>query len=282
MQVHELGNREWRLHEWQSALQGCILDPRRDRYPIRPRLQAGSVDADSQLDIYANAYVMRLAEALRSNYPAVQRALGDEDFDLMARGYLELYPSVHASIRWLGDSLATFLQDREPYCRVPVLSELASFEWAIRHTLDAADADRLTVESLLSVPEQQWGDLRFDLHPSVTRLSLQWNAPQLWHALTDSASTSAEESIEQPVRQPGHWLIYRKPDLVSGWRSLSDSEAAALDVLQQGGTFADICECVAEQGVGDAAMQAAGLLRLWVEQGILARREPPVHESMID
>jgi len=280
MQVRELGNREWRLHEWQSALQGCILDPRRDRGPIRPGLQAGSVDVDSQLDIYADAYVMRLAEALRSNYPAVQRALGDEDFDLMARDYLHLHPSAHASIRWLGDSLARFLRDREPYRQVLALSELAFFEWAIRHTLDAADADRLTVDSLLSVKVQQWGDLRFDLHPSVTRLSLQWNVPQLWRGLTEVTSAQTEESIE-PVRQPGHWLIYRKPDLVSGWRSLSDSEAAALDVLQQGGTFADICECVAEQGVGDAAMQAAGLLRLWVEQGILVRREPPVHESTI-
>jgi hypothetical protein len=281
MQVPELGSREWRLHEWQSALQGCILDPQRDRESILPRLQAGSVDVDSQLDIYADAYLLRLIEALRSNYPAVQRALGDEDFDLMARGYLDLYPSTHASIRWLGDSLAAFLQDREPYCRVPVLSELASFEWAMRHTLDAADADRLTVEALLSVPVQEWGDLQFELHPSVTRLSLQWNTPQLWHGLTDETSAQTEQSME-PVRQPAYWLIYRKPDLVSGWRSLSDTETAALDLLQQGGTFADICESVAAHGAGDAAMQAAGLLRLWVEQGILIRREPPVHESTID
>jgi hypothetical protein len=281
MQVSELGSREWGLHEWQCALQGCVLDPRRNRDSIRPRLQAGSVDVDSQLDIYADAYVMRLTEALRSNYPAVQRALGDEDFDLMARGYLNLYPSAHASIRWLGDSLALFLRDQEPYREVPVLSELASFEWAMRHTLDGADAVRLTVEALLSVPVHRWSDLQFDLHPSVTRLSLQWNAPQLWRALTDPASPAAEESME-PFRQPMHWLICRKPDLVSGWRSLSDAETAALDLLQQGGTFADICECVAAQGVGDAAMQAAGLLRLWVKQGILIRRVPPLHESTID
>jgi len=281
MQAPDLVSREWRLHEWQSALQASILDPRRNREHIRDRLRAGSLDVDSQLDVYANAYVMRLIEALHSNYPAVQRALGDEDFDVMARRYLDLYPSAHASIRWLGGSLAVFLRDQEPYRQAPVLSELASFEWAMRHTLDAADADLLTVEALLSVPVQKWSDLRFDLHPSVTRLFLQWNAPQLWQALSEAANNSTEESLE-PVGRPQHWLIYRKPDLVSGWRSLTDAEAAALDLVQQGETFADICACIAAHQVDDAAMQAAGLLRVWVERGILIRRGPLVHASMID
>jgi hypothetical protein len=280
MQAPEGRGREWRLREWQSALQTSILDSQQDREYIRARLQAGSVGVDGQLEIYANAYIMRLIEALRSNYPAVQQALGDKDFDVMARGYLDLYPSVHASIRWFGDSLALFLQEQDPYRQVPVLSELASFEWAMRHTLDAADADRLTVEALLSVTEQRWSDLQFDLHPSVTRLFLRWNAPQIWHVLADAAGASPEQSIE-PVRQPMHWLIYRKPDLASGWRSLSDAEVAALDLVQQGATFADICECIAAHDASDAAMQAAGLLRVWVEQGILIRREPPVHESRL-
>jgi hypothetical protein len=71
-----------------------------------------------------------------------------------------------------------------------------------------------------------------------------------------------------------HWIIYRKPDLASGWRSLSDTEAAALDRLQQDATFADICECISVLEDGNAAMQAAGLLRSWVEQGLLISREP--------
>ncbi len=268
MQVPEHSRGEVRLHDWQSALQACIVDPQRDRKQVRAWLQAGSVGGDIQLDIYANAYVMRLIEALRCNYPAICRALGDEDFAVMAKRYLERHPSAQASIRWFGDSLPVFLQDREPYSLVPVLSELASLEWAIRHTIDAADADRLTVESLLSVPAETWGGLQFDLHPSVTRLSLQWNAPRLWHALTDDAESVSSGTVA-PARQAMHWLIYRKPDLVTGWHSLTGTEKAALDRLQQGATFGDICEYIALHDDRDAAVQAAGLIRLWVEQGIL-------------
>jgi len=89
--------------------------------------------------------------------------------------------------------------------------------------------------------------------------------------LTDDAAFRSVAKPE-PVRQPAHWLVYRKPDLVSGWHSLTAMETAALDRLQQGATFGDICECIAMHGDPDAAMQAAGLLRLWVEQGILVRR----------
>jgi hypothetical protein len=277
MHTPECSSREWRLHEWQSTLQACILDPQQDREWIRARLQAGSVDVDSQLEIYANAYVIRLVEALRSNYPALHHALGDEDFELMARRYLERYPSTHASIRWFGGSLARFLQYQDSYRRVPVLSELAVFEWAVRHTIDAADAERLTTETLLSVPAENWGELRFDLHPSVTILSLQWNAPQLWHELAEVATDPSGTAIA-PARQPLHWLVYWKPDLASGWRSLTGMEQAALECLRQGAAFADICACIATHEAGDAAMQAAVMLRSWVEQGILISREPPVTE----
>jgi hypothetical protein len=279
MHTPEYSAREWRLHEWQSALQACVVEPQQDRERIRPRLQAGSVDVDSQLEIYANAYVMRLVEALRSNYPALHHALGDEDFAVMARGYLERYPSTHASIRWFGGSLARFLQDQDSWRRVPVLSELAAFEWALRHTIDAADAERLTTETLLSVPVQDWGELQFDLHPSVTLLSLQWNAPQLWRDLADTATAPSGTAVE-PARQPMHWLVYRKPDLASGWRSVTGMEQSVLEGLQQGATFADLCACIALHEAGDAAMQAAVMLRSWVEQGIVVSREPPVPESM--
>jgi hypothetical protein len=42
--------------------------------------------------------------------------------------------------------------------------------------------------------------------------------------------------------------------------------------LQAGGSFADICEVVAGIGSadGDGALRSAGLLRLWVEQGLIS------------
>ena len=273
MPVTEHNGADLRLREWQSALQSCITDPGQDRAPLRACLQDSAAGPDTGLDVYANAYVLRLAEALRCNYPALHQALGDSDFDAMARAYLERHPSSHASIRWFGAALAGFLRATQPWREVPVLAELAAFEWAVRHTIDAANAERLSVDSLLTVPAERWPELRFDLHPSVTLLALEWNAPPLWRALTDpEAAVPGQET--QPARSPLHWLVYRKPDLSCGWHSLPADERSALDRLHRGDTFGELCEYIAGQGDSDAAAQAAGWLRAWVESGLLVHRQP--------
>ena len=259
------------LQDWQREMQDGILFPQRDRATLRAWLHAGSVDIDTQLDIYANAYVLRLTEALRSNHPALHHALGDEDFETMAQAYIDRHPSTHASIRWFGSTLAGFLRDTQPWSAVPVLSELAAFEWAIRHTIDAADAVRWTVEDLLTVPAEDWSELRFALHSSVSLLSLQWNAPQLMRTLTDETEAGHAPSLVHNM-QPGHWLVYRKLDLTSGWHSVSDMEHAAFERLQQGASFGDICVCIAESTDDKPALHAAGMLRGWLELGLLVIR----------
>ena len=260
------------LQDWQREMQDCIIVPQTDRTALRAWLHSGSVDVDTQLDIYANAYVLRLSEALRCNYPVLHQALGDEDFDTMAQAYIDRHPSGHTSIRWFGATLASLLRDTQPWRAVPVLSELAVFEWAIRHTVDAADAVRWTVEALLTVPAEKWGKLRFALHPSLSRLSLQWNVPQLMRALTDATESELAPSLV-PTVQPGHWLVYRKPDLTSGWHSVSEMEHVALDRLQQGASFGDICVYIAGFTDDEPALKAAGMLRCWVELGLLAIRQ---------
>jgi len=71
-----------------------------------------------------------------------------------------------------------------------------------------------------------------------------------------------------------NWIVYRKPDLVAAWRSVSELEMAALDCLARGEMFVDICETVAQlvPDAGASALRSAELLRAWVEQGLIAIR----------
>lgn len=257
-----------RLREWQDRFQQGILQAQAHDGVLLDNLLPGSTGKQTQLDIYRNAYVIRLGEALRSNYPALHQLLGDDDFAALARAYLDRHPPTHASIRWFGDSLAPFLAGRAPYDRLPVLSELARFEWALRHTIDAADAEVITVESLQAIAPERWGDLRFALHPSASVMQLQWNTPQIWQALT------AEQAPPGPEQRAMNWLIHRQPDLVGAWRSVPELELAALRCLAGGGSFSDICEAVATlaSAEGEGALRSAEILRLWVEQGLISIR----------
>ena len=46
---------------------------------------------------------------------------------------------------------------------------------------------RSLTKHLRGVLPEQWAQLRFGWHPSVQRLELHWNAPQIWQAATEEA-----------------------------------------------------------------------------------------------
>lgn len=258
------------LREWQQRFQqGVLQGEHADNPLLLTALLSGSDGQRQQFAIYQHAYAARLIEALRSNYPALHLLLGDADFEHLGRAYLQRQPPTHASIRWFGDALADFLARQPPFASVPAIAELARFEWALRHCIDAADLEPVTAEALQAIAPERWAALQFELHPSVTVLPLQWNAPQVWRALTDGLAAPA------PLQHAAHWLIYRQRDLACGWRSLDEDEVAALQCLADGGSFADICAVVAAHAptAAESAARSAGLLRLWVEQGLIGLRD---------
>jgi hypothetical protein len=265
------------LSKWQAMVQENILSPTTEhKNKILPWLRQGGACAETRLGVYIDAYVLRLLEALRTNYPVIHQLLGDDYFDVMACRYLKIYPPQHASIRWFGHHLSDFLKKETPYMNVPSLAELADFEWALRHTIDAADINLVTSEYLQSLAPETWGELAFHLHPSLTILKLDWNVAQIWSVLSGTLSSTghSEKNIPEPVLQPGFWLVYRQPDLVSGWRSATPLEVAALESVYHGLNFADLCEemCNLTDDVESIPMTAATFLRAWVEQGLLSLR----------
>jgi hypothetical protein len=219
----------------------------------------------TRLGIYAAAYRSRLAEALETNYPVLAKLLGEADFAGLAADYIAAHNSPFFSIRYYGDELAKFLATHEDYAAAPVLAELAQWEWAMTAVFDAADAAPLGAEDLARIPPQQWAQLRFRWHPSVQRLTLLWNVPQLWRALN-------EDDERPPMTQaaaPAHWLLWRE-NLTSYFRSLPKTEASMLDAARSGWPFGELCALLCEElGEGEAPVQAAALLRGWIGAGLI-------------
>ena len=225
------------------------------------------VPVATRLAIYGDAYRSRLADALKSNFPALARLLGETDFQRLAGEYVHTHDSPFFSIRHYGDALTTFLATHEEYVAAPVLAELARWEWAMTTTFDASDAVPVSHQTLAGVPPEQWARLRFEWHPSVQRLTLAWNVPQLWQALTDEAERPPAELAATPV----HWLLWRR-GLTTCFRSLPQTEAAVLDAARSGWPFAELCELLCDEvGEDRAAAASASLLRGWVDTGLIVR-----------
>ncbi|WP_439135004.1 HvfC/BufC N-terminal domain-containing protein [Pseudomaricurvus sp.] len=263
------------LYEWQSEFQGMVMDSSdlQDRPSVIKAnkldlLQQGDIQ-DQRLGIYQHAYQQRLSEALKSNFPAVHQLLGDVDFSAAARGFLRQCPPSTASIRWYGEKFPTWLETQTPYNSCPAISELARFEWVMRHAIDAKDAKRITVDELQILSPEQWTDLKFQRHPSVSILSLRWNAIQVWQALEN------DEIPPEPIETPSHWLVYRQDNLMNAWRSSDLLEIDSLRLITNGQSFGDLCETLLDhyQDSQVAIGQAAIWLKTWTEEGLLVPRD---------
>jgi len=254
------------LARLQAAFQAYLLGGPADA--LAPAVADGAhAPAAELLQVYADAYALRLLEALETDYPTVAALVGAEAFDALGRAYIAAHPSRHPSIRWFGGQLAGFLAATPPWSATPALADLARWEHAMRAAFDAADAAPIDAAALAAVPPAAWPGLAFRLLPSFRRLDLRHDAVAVWRAVE-----RGEEGIEPPpaAAEPMRWALWR-PQLVTQFRSLPQDEAWALDAVAAGADFAGLCEGLAQWHPDDeVAGRAVALLRGWLEEGMLA------------
>ena len=243
------------------------------RHVCRPgdRLQAAVVStprasAARRLSVYADAYRLRLIEALGKDFPALLTLLGQATFERLGAAYVAAHPSRTASLRWYGAGLAGFLARSPQWRRRPLLAELARFEWALGLAFDAADAPVCTAAEVAGLRTEQWPLMRLQLHPSVQLLRLRGNAPRLWQAVTDGQSAPAATRRARPAA----WLVWRKGQ-EPYFRSLQPPEAWALSAVARGCDFTRLTSGLRRHvGSAAAAQTAAQLLRNWLAEDLIS------------
>ncbi len=246
----------------QSALQSFLLhaDPSITEHVVGDE----RADAKQRLDVYFQAYRLRLQEVLATDFGGLRALLGDEGFEQMSLAYIDAYPSEHPSVRWFGRALAGFLAEHSP--DRPELAEMAAFEWAWGQAFDAADAPVANESALAELDAGQWPGLSVTLHPSVHRVSLQFNVPAVFAAAVDG------ETLPELTRNDAgvSWLLWRH-ELNVHWRSLAEDEDRALQAAGQGTDFGSLCEGLCDWHEPEAVpLRAASLLKTWLGEGLIS------------
>jgi len=252
------------LADLQQAFQTAVLHLQ-DTAPdfIVATDQASSTE---RFTVYTEAYRLRLIEALSADYPGLKSLLGAEGFDTMGRAYIDASPSDQFSIRWFGRHLPLFLTETKPYAEQPGIAELAFFEWALSEAFDAHDNAVIDYSGFAAIEPTQWPSLKLKLHPSLRRVDLHYNAPQIWQAANQQEPLPA--FIKTTEAQA--WLIWRQ-QLKLLFRSLSVQEAFAIDAFLQGQSFAAVCAGLAEWlDEEQVVLNAAGFLQTWLSEGWIA------------
>ncbi len=222
-------------------------------------------DAATRLAIYANAYRLRLLEALDSDFSALHTLAGDTLFEQLGRAYIDTHPSTHYSVRYFGRNLSRFLAEFPPYNETPVLAEMAALEWALSLAFDAADDPLSSEVEVAELPAAAWPGLRLRFHDSVQRLDFRWNVPELWTAID-------QQHAPEPPRataRPRPWLVWRR-ELQSYFRPLGAVEAYALDGFMAGADCASVCDALCDDLEPDqVGLQIASYLKSWLQAGLI-------------
>ena len=246
------------LRNLQADFFRHLLDDSEDR--IVGQIESNrQCSAQQRMALYANAYVLRLKEAITTDYPCLQAYLGDEQFDHLMTLYIKQYPSQQTNLRYYSQHMVRLLEQTAPYTEYPELAEIALIEQVFANSFDAANCDPVSLDALSALAPSAWVGLALTFQDAVQLVPLRYNSFPLWRAL------SKEETLPEKVRDESTWLVWRQ-DLVSRYRGLQEAEATVLSAAMSGASFAEICtRLLAFYDENTTPVMAVGYLKNWIQ-----------------
>lgn len=221
------------LRAHQQWFYDVVTTPESEPAPIdenaaeRLVLPSPSLTAFERLEIYRRSYHARLIECLADDYPALQFALGETEFETLCRRYVARHPPTDASLNVYGRNMAEFcVEQPPPSIPVQFASDLATLEWAIVQSIHAATATPLGPDDLARVRPEQWPDVRLVANPSLRILHTAYPVNAYFQGFRSGATPAipAEQPIAVAVFRTGLsvWRMELSPPMVALFQSLAN------------------------------------------------------------
>ena len=258
---------ESKLREVQSWFWRSIAgEP--GEYDFEPELVAlvepsRTQEPAQRVEVYADAYFLRLRDVLAEDFPRVAKLLGDEDFADLVRGYLKAHPSTEPSVRHLGRAFSAFIRAQNDL--PPWLADLAALEWARVNAFDAPDDGApLTTAKLAELDSAVWPQQKLIPVRSLETLTRRGRS---------IACGRTREVRSRWRRIRPRLRVWRGKDFYVFHAPMDTREVGAMSRLLAGASFAEICQVFEDLDEQQAAQEAGALLLRWLEDGIIARVE---------
>jgi hypothetical protein len=224
-------------------------------------------DALERLDIYANAWLFRLHDALAELFPRLRKQMGSEAFGALVRDYLEACPPASPRLEDVGRRLPAFMAARAD----DALAGLARLEEARDRVFELADAPGLALAELQSLPPEQFAELPLPLISAHAVVRVDHAVDALWEAIGPGEDAGEPLALEAEAG-PRAILVWR-PDIEVWHRAMGEREASLVEALSREElSFGHVCDRImAEVGEDEAPAEAFRLLAQWVQDGLIRR-----------
>jgi hypothetical protein len=188
----------------------------------------------ARLAIYRNNTFTNLRQALRTDYPVVERLVGAEFFAFAADTFIEKVPSTSGDINDYGADFANFLANFSPAAGLPYLADVAWLERAWTEVFLAAEAVSCDFSRLAQIPPDGFSTLSFTLHPATRLLASAYPVQRIWRV--NQPDFSGDDNVEIDGRED-RLLLRRRHDAVE-IVSLTPGEYTWLNTLKNGSMLA--------------------------------------------
>jgi hypothetical protein len=158
-----------------------------------------------RLAIYHGMYLVRMEEALASDYPGLKHFLGDGPFFDLVRDYVQKHPSKSYSLNPLGQHLPEFVADHVPGRHRAFLADLARLERAMAAAFDADETRRIGEAEIAAVPAQAWESARLKTVAGFSLHSFRYPVDEYLQSVIDEV-----HDHPRPRRKDTWVAVYRR------------------------------------------------------------------------
>lgn len=262
------------LSRLQRSLRDILTDPQGVRAAVRETPGAlrwiadvPPLDAATRLSVYGDGYFLRLLEALTSDFPAVRRALGEEDFRVLAAHYLKANQSRSSTLADLGERFPRFVSEHPFTRRYPFLPDLARLERDAMTRLFSPRLPALEPEVIRNIPAEDWPRVRLIFDPTVLLLKVAWPVERLWRR----RELPPESGGRTLHRARAQWLLIFRDETWVRVADISRQEWDTLRRLKDGARLRGVFARASKGPIKADAVEVQRWFSSWVAGGLIKR-----------
>jgi hypothetical protein len=229
-------------------------------------LPSHSMTSAERVDVYHGMYLMRMEEALETDYPVIRYRLGDHQFAHLVREYVQRYPSTSYTLNRLGDHLPQFFLDQPNWPEAAFLHDLARLELAMTEVFDEEESPVLGAAELEAVPSEAWEEARLRPISAFRLLAFR-------HAVIPNLVAFHEDRPSPSPRRRATWVALYRRDYSVLRLELSRAEYDLLKAIVDG---APLGEALATAAASKSQRQQAKVFRwfrTWISEGLFSAIE---------
>ena len=229
-------------------------------------LPSHSMTSAERVGVYHGMYLMRMEEALETDYPVIRYHLGDHQFGHLVREYVERHPSTSYTLNRLGDHLPQFFLDEPEWHEAAFLHDLARLELAMTVVFDEAESPVLGSDELEAIPPEAWEAAQLRPISAFRLLAFK-------HAVVPNLVAYHEDRPSPSPRRRATWVALYRRDYSVLRLELNRPEYELLRAIVDGAPLGEALPTAAASKSPRQQAKVFRWFRTWISEGLFTAIE---------